>query len=76
MSKMVVSLNAKTCYFYHIIYISYIIYLAQFLINFSCQRVRFDLTWNRTVNLNGGINKNDEMDLVNEFLNRVRLIED
>ncbi|XP_060588189.1 uncharacterized protein LOC132743654 [Ruditapes philippinarum] len=32
--------------------------------------LRFDLTWNRTVNLHGGRNRNDEMDLVNEFLNR------
>ena len=29
-----------------------------------------DLTWNRTVNLTGGEASNDEIDLVNEFLNR------
>lgn len=34
------------------------------------RRIIEDLTWNRTVNLKGGAGHNNEMDLVNEFLNR------
>lgn len=37
---------------------------------FVTERLRQDLIWNRTVNLRGGRGKNDEADLVNEFLNR------
>lgn len=42
---------------------------------FSCQWLATRspasrLTWNRTVNLRGQIDTNDEADLVNEFLNK------
>jgi hypothetical protein len=34
------------------------------------ERLRNDLIWNRTVNMRGERDSNDEADLVNEFLNR------